>query len=213
MSHELRTPLNSIIGFSELLAGKRVHSATRQKRYAHRHPASPGADALGDYQRHSRSRERSRAGKMEMRLSEFGIDAGDSRRSASSFPDACQAEEHRPDGSRSPARRPALVPGPSPKVQQLLNNLLVQRHQVHARRGPHYRRLPGAIARGRIELCSGHRHGRRHRRESDQQVIFEKVPPGALRPWDATTSPASIQRHGLRPVDRPRAVQAAGRAK
>lgn len=72
MSHELRTPLNSIIGFSELLEG--IPALTdKQKRYAQR--ICESGRFLLEMINDILDLAKLEAGKMDLRLSEFRIDA------------------------------------------------------------------------------------------------------------------------------------------
>ncbi len=72
MSHELRTPLNSIIGFSEVLQG--IESLNdKQKRYAHNIQKS--GRVLLDMINDILDLAKLEAGKMELRPSEFQIEA------------------------------------------------------------------------------------------------------------------------------------------
>jgi signal transduction histidine kinase len=72
MSHELRTPLNSVLGFSEVLQGAETLS-DKQKRYVH-NIQKAGRDLL-DMINDILDVAKMEAGKMDVRLSEFRIEA------------------------------------------------------------------------------------------------------------------------------------------
>ena len=201
MSHELRTPLNSIIGFSEVLQGIDALN-DKQKRYVQniqksgRHLLEMINDIL--------DLAKMEAGKMEVRLSEFRID--------SVIHAQCDlvrtlAEDKNIDLTIDIASDLPLLYQDQTKVQQILTNLLLQRDQVHARRGPDHRRRPGRFAGADRILGSRHRRG--HSRVGTGNHLRE-VPPGqsGARPRQPD---ARIQRHGPGAVDRQGVVQAARR--
>jgi two-component system sensor histidine kinase BarA len=72
MSHELRTPLNSVLGFSEVLQGAESLN-DKQKRYVH-NIQKAGRDLL-DMINDILDVAKMEAGKMDVRLSEFKIEA------------------------------------------------------------------------------------------------------------------------------------------
>jgi len=72
MSHELRTPLNSVLGFSEVLQGADTLT-DKQKRYVH-NIQKAGRDLL-DMINDILDVAKMEAGKMDVRLSEFKIEA------------------------------------------------------------------------------------------------------------------------------------------
>ena len=72
MSHELRTPLNSVLGFSEVLQGAETLNE-KQKRYVH-NIQKAGRDLL-DMINDILDVAKMEAGKMDVRLSEFKIEA------------------------------------------------------------------------------------------------------------------------------------------
>jgi two-component system, NarL family, sensor histidine kinase BarA len=72
MSHELRTPLNSVLGFSEVLQGAETLN-DKQKRYVHN--IQKAGRALLDMINDILDVAKMEAGKMDVRLSEFKIEA------------------------------------------------------------------------------------------------------------------------------------------
>jgi signal transduction histidine kinase len=118
MSHELRTPLNSIIGFSEVLQG--IDSLTdKQKRYAHNIQKS--GRVLLEMINDILDLAKLEAGKMEVRPSEFRIDAV-----VSAQCDMVQSltEEKNIDLEVNVSDTALPVFQDQAKVQQILTNLL-----------------------------------------------------------------------------------------
>jgi two-component system sensor histidine kinase BarA len=118
MSHELRTPLNSIIGFSEVLQSLEALN-DKQKRYAQNIQKS--GRVLLDMINDILDLAKMEAGKMEVRLSEFRIDAViaaqcDMVRSL--------AEEKNIDLRTDVESDLPLLYQDQAKVQQILTNLL-----------------------------------------------------------------------------------------
>lgn len=118
MSHELRTPLNSIIGFSEVLHG--IDALTdKQKRYAQNIQKS--GRVLLEMINDILDLAKIEAGKMELRPTEFDIDAllgahCDMVRSLS--------DEKNIDLTVEPSADPQPLYQDQAKVQQILTNLL-----------------------------------------------------------------------------------------
>jgi two-component system sensor histidine kinase BarA len=169
MSHELRTPLNSIIGFSEVLGG--IDSLTdKQKRYANNIQKS-GRDLL-EMINDILDLSKLEAGRMELRLSEFRIDAiihaqCDIVRPLAEDKNIDLAIDIEPD-------LPALFQDQA-KVQQILTNLLSNAIKFTPEGG---RITVGAKGnpRGFIELYvddTGVGIA-----ESDREIIFEKFRQG-----------------------------------
>jgi len=169
MSHELRTPLNSIIGFSEVLGG--IDSLSdKQKRYANNIQKS-GRDLL-EMINDILDLSKLEAGRMDLRLSEFRIDAiihsqCDIVRPLAEDKNIDLAIEIEPD-------LPALFQDQA-KVQQILTNLLSNAIKFTPEGG---RIIVGAKGnpRGFIELYvedTGVGIA-----ESDRDIIFEKFRQG-----------------------------------
>ncbi|QDU31521.1 Signal transduction histidine-protein kinase BarA [Anatilimnocola aggregata] len=169
MSHELRTPLNSIIGFSEVLGG--IDSLSdKQKRYANNIQKS-GRDLL-EMINDILDLSKLEAGRMDLRLSEFRIDAiihsqCDIVRPLAEDKNIDLAIEIEPD-------LPTLFQDQA-KVQQILTNLLSNAIKFTPEGG---RITVGAKgnSRGFIELSvedTGVGIA-----ESDREIIFEKFRQG-----------------------------------
>ncbi len=146
MSHELRTPLNSILGFSEVL-GSIDALDEKQKRYVQNIQKS--GKTLLEMINDILDLAKIESGKMETRLTRLPHRAG-GRRAVRHGPAADGAEEHRPGKPRR-RRVAADAPGPGPRAADPQQSAL-QRHQVHARRGPH--RGDGRAATRRTSWCS-----------------------------------------------------------
>jgi signal transduction histidine kinase len=178
MSHELRTPLNSIIGFSEVLAG--IDSLNeRQKRYANNIQKS--GRILLDMINDILDLAKLEAGKMELRLSEFRLDAiihaqCDMVRSLTEDKNIDLAVEV--DGDLPP-----LFQDQS-KVQQILNNLLSNAIKFTPEGG---RITVGAKGhpRGMVEMFVADTGV--GIAESDREVIFEKFRQGTVLGRDNLT--------------------------
>ena len=118
MSHELRTPLNSIIGFSEVLQG--IESLTdKQRRYAKNIQKS--GRVLLEMINDILDLAKLEAGKMEVRPSEFRIDAV-----VASQCDMVRSltEQKNIDLEVHATPQPTLIYQDQSKVQQILTNLL-----------------------------------------------------------------------------------------
>ena len=118
MSHELRTPLNSIIGFSEVLQG--IDSLSdKQKRYANNIQKS--GRVLLDMINDILDLAKLEAGKMELRPSEFQIDAVVNAQCDMVRP---LSEEKNIDLEVRAADHQEMVYQDQGKIQQILTNLL-----------------------------------------------------------------------------------------
>ena len=202
VSHELRTPLNSILGFSDVLSGIDALD-DKQLRY------------VGNIQRSGRmllemindilDLAKVESGKMEVRLSEFKINALV----------AAQCDMARPLAEKknidldcdAPASLPPLRQDQA-KVQQILNNLLSNAIKFTPEGGRIF------VSAERDEL------GDLRLKVTDtgigispdeQQLVFEKFRQATERAARRRRDDARIFGHGLGPVDRPRAVPAVGR--
>jgi two-component system sensor histidine kinase BarA len=118
VSHELRTPLNSIIGFSDVLSAIKSLDE-KQRRYVANIQRS-GAMLL-DMINDILDLAKMESGKMEVRLSEFKIDALLSAQCDMARP---LAEKKNIDLSYAVPPGLALLRQDQAKVQQILNNLL-----------------------------------------------------------------------------------------
>jgi two-component system sensor histidine kinase BarA len=169
MSHELRTPLNSIIGFSEVLQSLEALNE-KQKRYAQNIQKS--GRLLLDMINDILDLAKMEAGKMEVRLSEFRIDAViaaqcDMVRSL--------AEEKNIDLRVETESDLPLLYQDQAKVQQILTNLLSNAIKFTPEGG---RITVGARgnSRGQIEFwVSDTGVGIP---ESEKEIIFEKFRQG-----------------------------------
>jgi two-component system, NarL family, sensor histidine kinase BarA len=169
MSHELRTPLNSIIGFSEVLQSLEALN-DKQKRYAQNIQKS--GRVLLDMINDILDLAKMEAGKMEVRLSEFRIDAViaaqcDMVRSL--------AEEKNIDLRTDVESDLPLLYQDQAKVQQILTNLLSNAIKFTPEGG---RIVVGARtgAGGQIEFwVSDTGVGIP---ESEKEIIFEKFRQG-----------------------------------
>lgn len=165
MSHELRTPLNSIIGFSEVLQG--IDSLTdKQKRYAHNIQKS--GRVLLEMINDILDLAKLEAGKMEVRPSEFRIDAV-----VSAQCDMIQAltEEKNIDLEVHVPAATQLVYQDQAKVQQVLTNLLSNAIKFTPEGG----RITVSVSRTpqeQLELTVADTGVGIH--EDDYEVIFEK---------------------------------------
>ncbi len=180
MSHELRTPLNAIIGFSDVLEPIATLD-DKQRRYVKNIQKS--GRVLLEMINDILDLAKIDAGKMEVRLSEFRIDAIV----------AAQCDMSRPLSERKNIDLEGHVEPELPpmyqdvgKVQQILNNLLSNaikftpeggRITVTARRGPKDE-LELVVADTGVGIA-----------EEEQQVIFEKFRQGnsVLARGDAMT--------------------------
>jgi signal transduction histidine kinase len=165
MSHELRTPLNSIIGFSEVLQG--IDSLTdKQKRYAHNIQKS--GRVLLEMINDILDLAKLEAGKMEVRPSEFRIDAV-----VSAQCDMVQAltEEKNIDLEVHVPATSLPVYQDQAKVQQILTNLLSNAIKFTPEGG----RIVVSVSRtlqDQLELTVADTGVGIH--EDDYDVIFEK---------------------------------------
>ena len=165
MSHELRTPLNSIIGFSEVLQG--IDSLTdKQKRYAHNIQKS--GRVLLEMINDILDLAKLEAGKMEVRPSEYRIDAV-----VSAQCDMVQAltEEKNIDLEVHVPATASLVYQDQAKVQQVLTNLLSNAIKFTPEGG----RIVVSVSRAvqdKLELTVADTGVGIH--EDDYEVIFEK---------------------------------------
>jgi two-component system, NarL family, sensor histidine kinase BarA len=169
MSHELRTPLNSIIGFSEVLQSLDALN-DKQKRYAVNIQKS--GRMLLDMINDILDLAKMEAGKMEVRLSEFRIDAViaaqcDMVRSL--------ADEKNIDVSCEIENDLPLLYQDQAKVQQILTNLLSNAIKFTPEGG---RIMVGARgdSRGRIEFWVADTGVGIP--EAEKDVIFEKFRQG-----------------------------------
>ena len=204
MSHELRTPLNSIIGFSDVLEldrGARRQAAALRAATSRR----SGTDAAGDDQRHSRpgqDRKRQDGGPAE-RVQD---------RARSCRPSATWSGRwrRRRTSTWTATIEPDLPPmrQDQAKVQQILNNLLSNAIKFTPEGG----RIDVSAER---DECGDLRLTRRPTRASASPggpaADLREVPPGARRARRRRRDDPRVLRHGPGAVDRPRAVQAAGR--
>jgi signal transduction histidine kinase len=180
MSHELRTPLNSILGFSDVL-GSIDSLDERQKRYVENIQKS--GRVLLEMINNILDLAKIESGKMEIRLTEFGIEQVI----------AAQCDMARPlTEKKNIDLETEIEPGLPPmvqdqaRVQQILNNLLSNaikftpeggRVMVSAHRSERGDLLLRVIDTG-VGIA-----------EEDQQVIFEKFRQGrtAMPGGDAMT--------------------------
>ena len=205
MSHELRTPLNSILGFSEVL-GSIDALDDKQKRYVLNIQKS--GKTLLEMINDILDLAKIESGKMETRLTDFRIG-----QVVTAQCDMARPLTERKNIDLESHVEPDLPPmhQDQARVQQVLNNLLSERHQVHAGRGPHH----GGGPAGRVELhgAYGERHGRGHRRGGPADD-FREVPPGADRraqrrrhdPRVFRQRPGAVDRQGTVPAARRRGL-------
>ena len=132
MSHELRTPLNSILGFSEVL-GSIDALDDKQKRYVLNIQKS--GKTLLEMINDILDLAKIESGKMETRLTDFRIG-----QVVTAQCDMARPLTERKNIDLESRVEPDLPPmhQDQARVQQMLNNLLSQRHQVHAGRRPHH---------------------------------------------------------------------------
>jgi len=169
MSHELRTPLNSIIGFSEVLQSLDALN-DKQKRYAQNIQVS--GRKLLEMINDILDLAKMEAGKMEVRLSEFRIDAVIAQQIDLV---GALAEEKNIDLRTEIDRDLPLLYQDQAKVQQILTNLLSNAIKFTPEGG---RITVGAKGdpRGRIEVwVSDTGVGIP---ESEREIIFEKFRQG-----------------------------------
>ncbi len=169
MSHELRTPLNSIIGFSEVLQSLDALN-DKQKRYAQNIQVS--GRKLLEMINDILDLAKMEAGKMEVRLSEFRIDAVIAQQIDLV---GALAEEKNIDLRTEIDRDLPLLYQDQAKVQQILTNLLSNAIKFTPEGG---RITVGAKGdpRGRIEIwVSDTGVGIP---ESEREIIFEKFRQG-----------------------------------
>jgi len=165
MSHELRTPLNSIIGFSEVLQG--IDSLTdKQKRYAHNIQKS--GRVLLEMINDILDLAKLEAGKMEVRPTEFRVDAV-----VSAQCDMVQSltEEKNIDLEVHVPATASTVFQDQAKVQQILTNLLSNAIKFTPEGG----RIVVSVSRNlqeQLELTVADTGVGIH--EDDYDVIFEK---------------------------------------
>ena len=170
MSHELRTPLNSIIGFSEVLQG--IDSLNdKQKRYVQN--IQKGGRDLLEMINDILDLAKMEAGKMDVRLSEFRLDA--------IVENQCEmmrtlAEDKNIDLSVDIDDKLPLMFQDQAKVQQILTNLLSNAIKFTPEGG---RIVVGARGRdnGTIEIWvtdTGVGIA-----EADREIIFEKFRQGS----------------------------------
>ena len=201
MSHELRTPLNSIIGFSEVLSGTDQLNE-RHRRYAGNIQSS--GKMLLSMINDILDLAKIESGKMEVRTEDFSIR------------DVCEGLTNltRPIAERKNITLeyrideaiPLLRQDPG-KLRQILYNLLSNAIKFTPEGG---RVTLRARAEGRFVVIevAGHRH--RHRRGRSRDDLRE-VPPGqGPRPGRDRPDPRAPGDRA-RPLDRPRADQAARR--
>ena len=165
MSHELRTPLNSIIGFSEVLQGI-VSLTDTQRRYARNIQKS--GRVLLEMINDILDLAKLEAGKMEVRPSEFRIDAV--------IHAQCDVVRSLTDEKnidlevRVPEDAPPLYQDQS-KVQQILTNLLSNAIKFTPE-GGRITVAAGRDAEGRLELTVADTGVGIP--EEDREIIFEK---------------------------------------
>ena len=182
MSHELRTPLNSIIGFSDVLES--IDSLDdKQQRYVQNIQKS--GRVLLEMINDILDLAKIESGKMEVRLSDFRIDARRAR-AVRHGPAADRSEEHRP-GRRRRAGPAGDVSGSGQGAADS-QQPAVQRHQVHARGGPD-RRCVRPDRGDRANLLLQVADTGVGIAEEDQVAIFEKFRQGksVLTGGDAMT--------------------------
>jgi two-component system, NarL family, sensor histidine kinase BarA len=178
MSHELRTPLNSIIGFSDLLAGIETLNE-KQRRYAKTIHKS-GRDLL-EMINDILDLAKLEAGKMDLRLSEFRIEAiiqtqcdmVSSLTEEKNIDLAVEIEDDLPPLFQDQA-----------KVQQILTNLLSNAIKFTPEGG---RIVVGARAdrRGYVEMFVADTGV--GIAEADREIIFEKFRQGTVVSRDNLT--------------------------
>ena len=170
MSHELRTPLNSIIGFSEVLQG--IDSLSeKQRRYAQNIQKS-GRNLL-EMINDILDLAKMEAGKMDVRLSEFRLDAVINAQCDLVL---SAAEEKNIDLAVELENDLPLMYQDQAKVQQILTNLLSNAIKFTPEGG---RITVGArgTPRGQIEIWVADTGV--GIAEADREIIFEKFRQGA----------------------------------
>ena len=141
MSHELRTPLNSIIGFSDVLESI-ASLDDKQKRYVQNIQTS--GKMLLEMINDILDLAKIESGKMEVRLSDFRIEQVIAAQCDMARP---LTERKNIDLEMRDRARPAGdVPGSGQGAADPQQPAL-ERHQVHARRGPHRRQRRAATTR------------------------------------------------------------------
>ena len=173
MSHELRTPLNSILGFSDVL-GSIDSLDDKQKRYVENIQKS--GRMLLEMINDILDLAKIESGKMEVRLTDFGIEPVI----------GAQCDMARPLTEKKNIDleceiEPGLAadaPGPGQGAADPQQPAL-QRDQVHARGRTDHASRPAATTTGDLRAAGG-RHGRGHRRGRPAGDLRE-VPPGHAR--------------------------------